>query len=321
MNVQATEVDEVVPLPALRPDEVVGALPGVFGAAAGYQLSNLGAEEYVVHFSRRPGWVVLTALALALPTLGFSLLLLVLARRSYRCLLTVFRDGAGAVLQVRGSLPPDRLEALRLLSGAGEAAGDGWLRQAAPTQTDPVTETGLSRMLGLPQSLPQGGQQRTFVPTAEPARPAPREVLRPQPPVPPTIQPTVATPQPAVQERTAPAPPPVQRPAVPARPMLHFDTGEVVPFPELALIGRDPAPSPQEAGAVLIPVVDPQRSVSKTHLAIGLSAGSPWVMDRHSTNGVVLEQGGRRARLNPGERIQVGPGSVVLFGDRRITIG
>lgn len=347
MNVPATEVDEIVPLPALTPDTVVGALPGVFAAAEGFQLSNLGAEEYVVHFSRRPGWVVLTSLALALPTLGFSLLLLVLARRSYRCLLTVYRDGAGAVVQVRGSLPPEKLDALRMLAGGGSDAGDGWLRPAAATQTDVVTETGLRRTLGLPQSVPQGGQQRTFVPSPQEARPQPREApyaqptplppvqptvqpamqptmqppMQPtgQPPAPPVVQPTVPVPSAPAQERTAPAPAP--RAAAPSRPLLHFDTGETVPFPDLALIGRDPAPSAQEAGAVLLPVVDPERSVSKTHLAVGLGPSGPWVMDRHSTNGVVLEQGGRRARLAPGERIPVGPGTVVLFGDRRITIG
>jgi hypothetical protein len=102
--------------------------------------------------------------------------------------------------------------------------------------------------------------------------------------------------------------------------VLRFDTGEQVPFPDLGLVGRDPAPSAQEAGAVLIPVVDPQRSVSKTHLALGLGTSGAWVMDRHSTNGVVLEQSGRRARLTPGERVPVGPGTIVLFGDRRITI-
>ena len=50
-------------------------------------------------------------------------------------------------------------------------------------------------------------------------------------------------------------------------------------------MGRNPA---SDADVQLVRVVDPARSVSKTHLQIGVEPGGVWVADRGSTNGTVV---------------------------------
>ncbi len=56
-----------------------------------------------------------------------------------------------------------------------------------------------------------------------------------------------------------------------------------------ALVGRNPSPREGEALPVqVIAVVDRGRSVSKTHLAIGVDVDGVWLKDRNSTNGTVV---------------------------------
>ncbi len=120
----------------------------------------------------------------------------------------------------------------------------------------------------------------------------------------------------------------VRRPAMAAvasgpgqEPVLVFDTGETVPLVTSVLVGRDPARSAGDgADVVLVPIEDPQRSVSKTHLAVGRTPGGVWVADRHSTNGVEIVDGGASRRLVPGERVEARRGAVIRFGDRTVTI-
>lgn len=80
-----------------------------------------------------------------------------------------------------------------------------------------------------------------------------------------------------------------------------------------ALVGRNPA---SDADVQLVRVVDPGRSVSKTHLQIGVEPGGVWVADRGSTNGTVvtLPDGGQVVcRVDQQVRLRVG--STVTFGD------
>jgi pSer/pThr/pTyr-binding forkhead associated (FHA) protein len=111
--------------------------------------------------------------------------------------------------------------------------------------------------------------------------------------------------------------PRVSRPHV----ALRFDTGTVVRATELMLVGRDPSPAADEAAAVLVPLPDPDRSVSKTHLTVGVEGDRLWIVDRGSTNGtVVVHQDGVERIVAPGERVDVPFGASVRMGRRDFTV-
>ena len=102
---------------------------------------------------------------------------------------------------------------------------------------------------------------------------------------------------------------------------LRFDTGEQVDVTGTGSIGRNPGP---EAGTDhVVAIDDPQRSISKVHLAFGLEAdGRLWVVDRGSTNGTVVvgpdgaDGGAGRRVAGHGRR----PGWIVRFGRRSVQV-
>ena len=101
---------------------------------------------------------------------------------------------------------------------------------------------------------------------------------------------------------------------------LRFDTGEQIDVTGDGLVGRNPGPEPSADHVVAID--DPERSISKVHLAFGLEAdGRLWVMDRGSTNGtVVVGPDGRSAALVAGARATVAPGWTIRFGRRSVQV-
>jgi uncharacterized RDD family membrane protein YckC len=87
------------------------------------------------------------------------------------------------------------------------------------------------------------------------------------------------------------------------------------------LLGRDPQPRPGEDTAQLVPVDDPHRSLSKTHLAFGIDDDGFWICDRGSTNGTVVRApDGTRRDCPPDTPVRVPPGSVLLVGDHEVTV-
>ncbi|NUU18009.1 FHA domain-containing protein [Cellulomonas humilata] len=116
------------------------------------------------------------------------------------------------------------------------------------------------------------------------------------------------------------------RPAVPApatstRLHLRFDTGEEVDVTGDGLVGRSPAVEPGIQHVVSID--DPDRSISKVHLAFGPEPDGRrlWVVDRGSTNGTVLVgPDGASVALHPGTRAVVEPGWTVRFGRRSLRV-
>lgn len=142
---------------------------------------------------------------------------------------------------------------------------------------------------------------------------------------PPTTHPT--TPAPGTTPPPTPTPSPIKElvTAVPGAALstwtASLDDGRTLALSALVLLGRDPAAADGEDGAQLVAVDDAARSVSKTHLAVGVDARGPWVCDRWSTNGSALRGlAGAENSLPPGERVHVGDGAVVRFGDRRLTL-
>lgn len=97
---------------------------------------------------------------------------------------------------------------------------------------------------------------------------------------------------------------------------LRLADGRCLPLVGRVLIGRDPAPSATGQGPeTLVPIDDPARSLSKTHLLVRAEGGRVVVEDLHSTNGtgVSLPDGTRRS-LSPGEPARLAAGSRLHFG-------
>ena len=89
----------------------------------------------------------------------------------------------------------------------------------------------------------------------------------------------------------------------------------------LVLLGRNPQPRVGEEDATLIKVSDETRTVSKSHLAVGVDVSGLYVMDRGSTNGtmVTAPDGGQRP-CPPGDLVDVPGGSVISFGDHWLEV-
>ena len=108
---------------------------------------------------------------------------------------------------------------------------------------------------------------------------------------------------------------------VPPEWMLRLDDGRNVAVDGLVLLGRNPQPRVGEEDATLIKVSDDTRTVSKSHLAVGVDVSGLYVMDRGSTNGtmVTAPDGGQRP-CPPGDVVDVPADSVISFGDHWLEV-
>lgn len=98
-------------------------------------------------------------------------------------------------------------------------------------------------------------------------------------------------------------------------------SGESVEMSSSALVGRMPQPDASENFEHLIVVTDPGRSVSKTHLELGVDDGQLWVKDRGSGNGsIIREPGVVPRRAQPGTRYDIVRGTRIDMGDLFLTI-
>lgn len=109
----------------------------------------------------------------------------------------------------------------------------------------------------------------------------------------------------------------VSQPRARARFVLQFSTGESFTVYGSGLVGRNPHPEPAEYFDHIVRVVDPSRSVSKTHLEFGQETGVFWVKDRFSANGsIVREPEGDPVRCQPERRYRVVRGTRVEIGEQ-----
>ena len=108
---------------------------------------------------------------------------------------------------------------------------------------------------------------------------------------------------------------------VPPEWALRLDDGRDVAVDGLVLLGRNPQPRVGEEDATLIKVSDDTRTVSKSHLAVGVDVSGLYVMDRGSTNGtmVTAPDGGQRP-CPPGDLVDVPADSVISFGDHWLEV-
>jgi hypothetical protein len=99
--------------------------------------------------------------------------------------------------------------------------------------------------------------------------------------------------------------------------VLQFSTGENAIVFGSGLVGRNPVLEPGESVEQLLAIVDPGKSVSKTHLEFGQDAGRFWVSDRFSANGTIVRQpDAQPQRLAPGRRQQVVRGTRIDMGEQ-----
>ena len=174
-----------------------------------------------------------------------------------------------------------------------------------------------------PPGLIPHAPERADRPSSTPAAPertvrAPARALPKFTPVPPG--PPVPTPvgQPAAAPvAPAPATPAPASSAPSGQFRLTGPGGFAVLLTVPVVVGRDPVASGVlHADARPVAVVDPARSVSKTHAVIDARAGVVTVIDLHSTNGVrVQPPSGAIFELAPGAPTVVVPGSTLYLGE------
>ena len=85
------------------------------------------------------------------------------------------------------------------------------------------------------------------------------------------------------------------------------------------VFGRDPSLDSANERAVAVP--DPTRSVSRTHLRLGVDEQGLWLEDANSANGTtIIGPDGRPSLATPGVKVRIASGTEVLIGDRRFTV-
>ena len=103
--------------------------------------------------------------------------------------------------------------------------------------------------------------------------------------------------------------------------VAELDDGREIVVRGLVLLGRNPQPEEGETDAQLVKLPDESRTVSKTHLALGVDDAGLFVVDRGSTNGSTITPPGQpTVPVGPFHAVPVSEGSVVSIGDHWVRI-
>lgn len=182
-------------------------------------------------------------------------------------------------------------------------------------------ESGTHRVPVRPPSPP--APPPAAAPAAEPPAAAPAPVEPPSAPGPPP-EPAEPTPTEAAPVSVpAPAPAPASAPvtaesAVVRSLALVMPDGTRCPIGAAVVLGRDPVAPAAHPEARAVAVVDPAKSVSKTHALVVATPQGVEVQDLHSTNGVSVTRGGehgdQREDLAAGARSSLGAGDRLALG-------
>ena len=209
---------------------------------------------------------------------------------------------------------------------------------AGPRVTSPVIPASEPAVL----SVPPAGVPAADLPAPSPMPEAPSQVLSEMPapvptqqaaqtpvapkvPTPPRHSPASAMPRvpqvpmpQATPATSAPASVPAFAQAAPLA--IIVDDGQRIEVNAPIVLGRAPEQTPSDARAVAI--ADSTRSLSRTHLRVAPADGDAmWVEDTFSANGTRLQApDGTTQPLPRGERVKVPLGTVLLLGERKLSV-
>ena len=214
---------------------------------------------------------------------------------------------------------------------SGPAAPYGGNAYAAPPQGAPYGLPPQGAPYGLPpQGAPYGPPPYRPSPTSQPSGGEIASPGQPASPVSPVPQGSPLDASPAYEDMPASAASPGdsadQTAGGPSSPYVQdwsilLDDGRRIAVEGLVLLGRNPQPKAGEEDAQLIKIADETRTVSKSHLAVGVDAGGIYIVDRGSTNGsTVSTTNGMSSRCRAGEMVRVGDGAIVSIGDHWLEI-
>ena len=231
------------------------------------------------------------------------------------------RDRLGAAATAGAASGPFAAPA-SAATAAPEPIGDGPLFAPPPAPTGPAAAPGA----GAAASPPAPAVGAGFISSVPWETPAPAASAPAAPAAMPPVPPPPAVPEAAPAAAPAAAideGPTVARTALPrAGATLVMDTGQRIALvAPRTLLGRAPVAVPPWDKADTVPVIDPDRSISKTHLAVLLDGDRLSVRELGSTNGsAVVAADGARTTLLMGQDVVVPDGARVELGDRSFTV-
>ena len=172
---------------------------------------------------------------------------------------------------------------------------------------------------------PAADAPRPIVPLGVPVESATHRVpvRPPSPPAAPPVAPPVApTAAPPTAPPTAPPAPPVAAPPAPVTAESSIVRTFALVFPDgtrhlvggSIVLGRDPVAPSTLSEASTVVVVDPAKSVSKSHALVVATPDGLEVHDLHSTNGVSITRAGVRDELAAGAIGRAAPGDRIALG-------
>jgi len=101
----------------------------------------------------------------------------------------------------------------------------------------------------------------------------------------------------------------------PMRYAVTFSDGNRYALTAPTLVGRNPQPNEYDRDVNLIVLNDPLRTVSKTHMLLGVDLAGPYVVDRRSTNGTVVTlPDGQQIICGPDQKVRFTVGSTIVCG-------
>lgn len=108
-------------------------------------------------------------------------------------------------------------------------------------------------------------------------------------------------------------------PAISKRAWVKLDSGEEIEVIDALRVGRKPHALAHEK-VKTFEWPDMSRTLSKSHLTIEWDRGELWITDMGSTNGTVLVLEANDRFLQPHKRVKVPPNTIVVAGERRLTL-
>ena len=303
-------VDEVVPCAVSGTGEALDRLLAAVSSTGEYQAVQVAPDRLQFARTFRPTWAIVSGCVtvwLALVGVFFFFV-----KTTETCLAVIESDHRGTRIRLVGRLSSATLATIRtsLGSGRSDAATSGEsIGHPVPTAFD-VRPVGPAPVVGA-TVLDAPGRPPTFTGSlAEiqtPPTGAPSPLFSAAGDAEHDADSTVLHPRGATGRPSAGAP------------IALLDDGSQIELSANNLIGRDPVADGQPGPTQLLPIDDPTRSVSKTHLAVSFRDRSWWVTDMHSTNGVDLVWPDERVeRLQPGTPTAVRAGVSVRFGERTL---